>query len=39
MRGKELVRIPETKLLIPAFLPWAHPHTDAMLILTAKEWE
>lgn len=30
---------PEDELLIPAFLPRAHPHTDATLRHTAKEWE
>lgn len=37
--GKELVKIPKTNSWFLPFLPWAHPHTDAMLILTAKEWE
>lgn len=37
--GKELVKIPKTNPWFLPFLPWAHPHTDAMLALTAKEWE
>lgn len=37
--GKEVVRIPKTNTCFFQFLPWAHPHADAMLRLTAKEWE
>lgn len=37
--GKELVKILKTNSWFLPFLPWAHPHTDAMLVLTAKEWE
>lgn len=36
---KELVKIPKTNSRFLQFLPWAHPHTDAVLILTAREWE
>lgn len=37
--GKELVKIPKTNSRFLQFLPWAHPHTDAVLIFTAKEWK
>lgn len=37
--GKQLVRIPKTNSRFLPCLPWAHPHTDAVLKLTAKEWE
>lgn len=36
---RELVKVPKTNSRFPQFLHWAHPHTDGVLILTAKEWE
>lgn len=36
---KEAGEDPKDKLMIPSIFALAHPHTDATLILTAKEWE